>query len=66
MKLLSHQNKENKLFVTNHLKDTGMFINEDFCSEILAIITDLWEKVYERRKQGNYVTVIAFYAGNHI
>ena len=37
------------------LKDTGIFIYEDFCSDTMELRKSLWEKVLEYHQQGKYV-----------
>ena len=48
--------KTNKKFLQNakKLKDTGIFIYEDFCSDTMELPESLWKKVLEYRRQGKY------------
>ena len=41
-------------FKCEKLKDTGIFIYEDFCSDAMELRKSLWEKVLEYRRQGKY------------
>ena len=51
--MLSFQ--ENKLVMKNakKLKNTNIFIDEDFSPEIMEYRKQLWEEVKELRKKGN-------------
>ena len=48
--------KDKQKFFQNakKLKDTGIFIYEDFCSDAMELRKSLWEKVLEYRWQGKY------------
>ena len=48
--------KDKQKFFQNakKLKDTGIFIYEDFCSDTMELRKSLWEKVLEYRWQGKY------------
>ena len=56
-KLLSFRDKSFILKNANKLKDTGIYINEDFCKETNDIRKSLWPKVKELRLQNKYAYI---------
>ena len=56
-KLLSFRDKSNIMKNANRLKNTGIYINEDFCKETNDIRKSLWPKVQELRKQNKYAYI---------
>ena len=57
IKLLNYKDKVEILKNANKLKDTGIFINEDFCKETSEIRKGLWDKVLELRKKNKYAII---------
>ena len=53
-RFLRFKGKQKSLQNTKKLKDTEIFIYEDFCSDTMELRKSLWEKVLEYRRQGKY------------
>ena len=53
-RFLRFKDKQKILQNAKELKDTGMFIYEDFCSNTMELQKSLWEKGLEYRRQGKY------------
>ena len=51
------RDKSNIMKNANKLKNTGIYINEDFCKETNDIRKSLWPKVQELRKQNKYAYI---------
>lgn len=56
-KTLSFKDKERILKSSNKLKNTGLYINEDFSKETIDIRKRNWEKVKEYRQQGKFAAL---------
>ena len=56
-KLFNYKDKEYILKNTHHLKDTNIYIYEDYSKEILAIGKSLWDEVKKLRQQGKCAIV---------
>jgi hypothetical protein len=56
-KLLNFKDKENILQNAKKLKDTGIFIKEDFSYETQQIRKSLWEEVKGIRESGKYAVI---------
>ena len=56
-KLLNYRDKEEILKNANKLKDTGIYINEDFSKETTEIRKELWLKVRRLRDEGMYAYI---------
>ena len=54
LKLLNFKDKERILKYAKYLKNTGIFINEDFSKETIEKRKKLWEDVIKLRKEGKY------------
>ena len=54
LKLLNFKDKERILKNAKYLKNTGIFINEDFSKETIEKRKKLWEDVIKLRKEGKY------------
>lgn len=54
LKLHNYEDKETILKNISTLKDTGIYINEDYSKETMVIRQELWKKVLELRKEGKY------------
>ena len=57
LKMLKYKEKELALSKAKKLKNTGIFINEDFCADTMMKRKALWDKVKEHRKNGKFATV---------
>ena len=57
MKLLNYKDKVKILKNARRLKDTGIYINEDFSKETTEIRKRLWEQVKKLRDQGKYAII---------
>ena len=57
LKLLNYQDKIKILRNANKLKDTGIFINEDFAKETVEKRKQLWDEVKRLRLEGKYATL---------
>ena len=53
-KLYNYKDKEYILKNAHHLKDTNIYIYEDFSKETMAIRKSLWDKIKKLRQQGKY------------
>ena len=56
-KLLDYKEREHILKNTEHLKDTNIYIYEDFSKETMAISKSLWDKVKKVQQQGKYAVI---------
>ena len=52
-RFLRFKDKQKILQNAKKINDTGIFINEDFCSDTMELRKSLWEKVLEHHRQGN-------------
>ena len=52
-KLNKFKDKQKILQNARNLKDTGIFIYEDFCDDTMELRKSLWEQVLEHRRQNN-------------
>lgn len=57
LKMLDYKEKEMILSKASQLKNTGIYINEDFCADTLLKRKSLWEQVKMHRKNGKFATV---------
>lgn len=57
-KLLNYKDKVRILRKSHLLKDTDIYIYEDFCKETVAKRKGLWAKVLDLRKKGRFATLI--------
>ena len=57
IKLLNYKDKVEILKNANKLKDTGIFINEDFCKETTDIRKGLWDEVLKLRENNQYAII---------
>ena len=57
-RFLLFKDKQKILQNANKLKDTGMFIYEDFCSNIMKLRKLLWEKVLEYGRVSMHICTI--------
>ena len=53
-RFLRFKDKQKILQNAKKLKDAGIVIYEDFCSDTMKLRKSLWEKVLEYRRQGKY------------
>ena len=53
-RFLRFKDKQKILQNAKKLKDTGIFICEDLCSDTMELRKTLWEKVLEYRRQAKY------------
>ena len=58
LKLLDYNDKERILRKTKLLKNTGVYINEDFCNETVEKRKNLWKQVIEHRKNGKFAKIM--------
>ena len=56
-KLLDYKEREHILKNTEHLKDTNIYIYEDFSKETMAIRKSLWDEVKKVQQQGKYAVI---------
>ena len=57
MKLLSYKDKQRILISSKKLKNTGIYINEDFSLETTNIRKMLKVKMFEEREKGKYAII---------
>jgi hypothetical protein len=57
MKCLSYKDKQRILMQTRKLKNTGIYINEDFSLETTNIRKSLKVKMFEERRKGKYAII---------
>ena len=57
-KLLNYKDKELILNNASRLKNTGIFVNEDFSKETLEKRKKLWVDVKKERANGKFATII--------
>ena len=57
LKLLSYKDKVKIFRNANKLKDSGIYINEDYCKETTDKRKELWNEVKRLREQGKYAVI---------
>ena len=55
-RFLRFKDKQKILQNAKKLKDTGVFLHDDFCSDTMELRKSLWEKESEYRRQGKYAS----------
>ena len=65
-KLNKFKDKKKTLENARNLKDTGIFIYEDFCDDTMELRKSLWEQVLEHHRQNkiaylNYKIIVVRY-----
>ena len=53
-KFLRFKDKQKILKIEKKLKNSGIYIYEDFCSDTMELRKSLWEEVMEHRRQGKF------------
>ena len=53
-KFLRFKDKQNILKDAKKLKNSGIYIYEDFCNNTMELRKSLWEEVMEHRRQGRF------------
>ena len=57
LKLLSYKDKEKIMVNVNKLKNSGIYVNEDFSKDTIEIRKKLWENVLKLRREGKYAVL---------
>ena len=57
LKLLNYKDKVKVFRNVNKLKESGIYINEDFCKETTDRRKELWKEVKVLRDQGKYAVI---------
>ena len=57
IKLLSYKDKVEILKNSRKFKDTGIYVNEEFCKETIQIRKGLWDEVKRLRDDGKYAVI---------
>ena len=57
IKLLNYKDKVEIMKHAKNLKDTGIYINEDYSNETMAIRKELWSKVKQLRLEGKFAVI---------
>ena len=57
IKLLNYKDKVEIMKNAKNLKDTGIYINEDYSNETMAIRKELWSKVKQLRLEGKFAVI---------
>lgn len=57
LKLLNYQDKMKILYNCKKLKNTGVYVNEDFARETMDKRRELWEEVQRLRQEGKYAVL---------